>query len=200
MAPSPASAIGTGVVPYKLTVRQFLKMIDANVFPEGVRVELLGGVLVGMTTNDLHNFVVTRLANLLRPLIPPGWTLREEKSVQLGRFWRPEPDITVLRGQDGAFFQRSPRGADIGLLVEVADSTYTKDSGLKLRSYAAVQVPVYWLVNLGKSQVEVHSEPRGRKRLAHYHKIEIYDLQADVPVVLDGQELGRIAVRGMLVP
>jgi Uma2 family endonuclease len=173
-------------------------MIDANVFPDDARVELLGGLLVAMTTNDAHDFIVNRLANLLRLLLPDGWCLREEKSVQLGRYWRPQPDISVLRGQDDAFARRSPQPADIGLLVEVADSSYPKDSGRKLRRYAAVGVPVYWIVNVGQAQVEVHHEPRGQMRRAYYHKVEIYDLLAQVPVVVDGQEQGRIPVKDML--
>src|SRR6516165_4306620 len=88
---------GPALMPYRLTVRQFIKMIQANIFPEGHRVELLGGILSTMVTYDPHDFVVTRLASRLRPLVPAHWTLREEKSVQLGRRWRPYPDISILK-------------------------------------------------------------------------------------------------------
>jgi Uma2 family endonuclease len=188
------STTGSGLVPYRLTVDQFLRMIDANVFPDETRVELLGGILVEMTTSDAHDYLVTRLANLLRPLLPAGSSLREEKSLQLGRYWRPQPDIVILKDRDVAFARRAPRADDVVMLIEVADSSYLKDSGRKLRRSADVGIPVYWIVHVEKSQIEVYREPRGRKSLAHYQKVEVYDVLAEVPVAIDGQERGRIDV------
>ena len=64
-----ARSTGTNLVPYRVTARQFVKMIDAGVFPEGDRVELLGGILVAMTKNDAHDFIVGQLGDLLRSLL-----------------------------------------------------------------------------------------------------------------------------------
>ena len=50
------------VVPYRLTVRQYLKMIDAGIFRDEDHVELLGGLLVDkMTKKDPHNFAIDML-------------------------------------------------------------------------------------------------------------------------------------------
>src|SRR5688500_17141794 len=88
-----------GVSPYRLTVQQFETMIDAGVFPDGVKVELLGGILVDkMTKEDPHDFCVDQFGELVRRILPVGWTIREEKSLKLGRFWRPEPDLVVVIG------------------------------------------------------------------------------------------------------
>jgi Uma2 family endonuclease len=188
----------SGLVPYRLTVRQFLKMIEVNIFPEGHRVELLGGILSMMTTNDPHDFAVDGLADLLNPLLPAGWTLREEKSVQLGRSWRPQPEIAVLKSPRRAFASRAPRPTDIALLVEVADTSYVADSGIKLRRYAHVRVPNYWIVNLERRQVEVYSDPQGRHGKACYRKIELYPEDTDLPVIIEGKDLGRIPVKDIL--
>src|SRR6476646_1497883 len=110
----------TGVVPYRLTVQQFARMIDANVFEED-RVELLGGTLYPMTINLPHAFAVARLSELLRPLLPAEWSLWEEKLVPLSRLWRPQPDISVLKSPSTAFARRWPRPGEIALLVEVSD-------------------------------------------------------------------------------
>jgi hypothetical protein len=45
------SRTGSGLVPYRLTVRQFSKMIDASVFREDDRVELLRGILCSKTSS-----------------------------------------------------------------------------------------------------------------------------------------------------
>jgi Uma2 family endonuclease len=192
MASNQASAVRSDLPPYRVTVGQFRKMIDARIFPEGTRVELLGGLLVAMTTNDIHDYLVTQLSNLIRPLLPAAWCLREEKSVQLGRTWRPQPDITVLRDRAVAFVRRSPRAADIALLVEVADTSYAKDSGIKLRLYASARIPVYWIVNVERRQVEIYSSPGGRGPAAYYGAITIHPATSRPAVLLDGQNLGTI--------
>ncbi len=71
-------------------------MIEAGVFPDDARVELLGGVLAEqMTKYPPHCFSVDGIARLLRGLIEPRLVVREEKAVILGEKWRPEPDIAV---------------------------------------------------------------------------------------------------------
>jgi Uma2 family endonuclease len=187
------------LVPYRITVRQFEKMIDAGVFREGDHVELLGGILVAMTKNRPHDYIVGQLGDLLRPILPEGWFIEEEKSSIIGRFWRPEADIAVIRGRRSDFRTRYPRARDLGLLVEVADSSYPKDVGIKLRRYASTKIPVYWIVNVGKRQVEVYTEPKGRGRTACYQKTLIHKEGEQVPVVIDGQERGVLAV-GSLLP
>ena len=81
----------------------------------------------------------------------------------------------------------------------MAETTYPKDAGVKLRRHATARVPIYWIVNLDR-QVEVYTEPRGCGRAAHYHGVAIHHATARVPVVLDGQERGRIAVQDLLPP
>jgi len=46
-----------GLKPYRMSVKQFERLIEAGAFPDRVRVELLGGVLFRkMTKNDPHDF------------------------------------------------------------------------------------------------------------------------------------------------
>src|SRR5262249_52095970 len=96
-------ASGSGIVPYRLTVRQFLKMADAGIFRDEDHVELLGGLLlVDMKAKTTaHNFAVGALGDELRRVLDPSWIAREEKSVVLGPFWRPQPDFAVVRGPHG---------------------------------------------------------------------------------------------------
>ena len=188
----------SGLVPYRLTVRQFSRMIDASVFGEDDRVELLGGILFPMTINVPHAYVVDRLDVLLRPRLPADWSLREEKPVQLGCFWRPSPTSPSSSCLSSAFAHRWPQPLDIALLVEVADTSYLKDSGIKLRRYAHVQIPQYWIVHLDRRQVEVYRDPHGRHGKACYQVVEIHRDDAEVPVVIEGKDFGRIAVKEIL--
>ncbi len=185
--------------PYRLTVSQFLAMIDAGVFPYDAHVELLGGVLVQMMTKgDPHDYTLGAIAEELRRSVPEGWLLREDKSLQLGPRSRPEPDVTIVRGPRQQYTHRTPHARDTGLVVEVSDLSYAYDRSEKWRASAAARIPIYWIVDLDKAQVEVHAEPIGRGKAAHYRLATIFGIDAEVPVVIDGRELGRVVVKEIL--
>jgi Uma2 family endonuclease len=190
---------GSGAVPYRLTVRQFEKMIDAGIFRDEDHVELLGGLLVDkMVKNDPHNFTIDMLGAMLDKILAPFWIARQEKSVVLGLFWRPEPDVAIARGPRERYRAKGPRRADLGMLIEVADSSYAKDRGPKWRKYAAAGVSVYWIVNLPLRQIEVYADPLGRGKSAGYREMKTYGADDEVPLILEGRELARIKVSDVL--
>jgi Uma2 family endonuclease len=190
----------TGVVFYRLSVDQFLKMIDAGIFPERARVELVGGMLVErMVKHEPHNYAVSQLADLLRPMIAPGWSAREEKPIRIGRWSRPEPDLALVRGRHQDHLPNGPSAPDTALVIEVADATYAKDRNRLWRLYAAGGIARYWIVNIPDRRIEVYSDPTGRGRSARYQAAEVYYGEGtEVPVCLDGREVGRIVVTDVL--
>jgi Uma2 family endonuclease len=185
---------------HRVSVKQYLKMIVTNVIPHDARIELLDGILVEqMTKYAPHTFAVSEVAGAFRLILPAeDWVIREEKPLVLKRFWRPEPDVSIVRGPKGRYRTSDPFMADVGLLVEVADSTYTSDRGEKWRAYAAARIPIYWVVNLNQNRIEVYLRPAGRGKNASYHEVTMFGTDDEIPVVLDGQELGRFAVRDVL--
>ena len=186
----------SGIKPYRLSVRQFERMLDAGVFPERHDVELLAGILVDkMTKYEVHNFALARLGDDLRRVLTGDWVIREEKPVQLGRLWRPEPDLAVVKGPHERFGREIPLAADIGILIEASDTSYQKDRGPKWVRYAASGVPTYWVINIPARVLEVYSDPAGGGRAAHYRETRVFRPGDDVPIVLDGREIGRIIVR-----
>ncbi len=186
-------------MPYQLTVEQYHAMIDSRILPEGARVELLGGKLVEKMTKDPpHNFGVFRLGELLRRLLPQGMQVREEKPIDLDAWSQPEPDLVIARGDSTAYRAREPRPADILLIIEVAESSYDYDRGEKWRRYAAAKVPFYGILNIGSRRCEHYGAPRGRDVRAAYREVALDEADADFPVTVEGQEVGRIAVRDLL--
>ena len=96
----------------------------------------------------------------------------------------------MLRGPDTIYATRLARAGDVALLVEVSDTTYAKDSGPKLRRYASYRIPVYWIVDLNRRIVEVRTGPFGKGKQAGYALCHIYREGDEIPVELDGQEVG----------
>ncbi len=45
------------------------------------------------------------------------------------------------------------------LVVEIAETTLTRDMGTKRARYAAAGIPEYWVVDGARSVVHVHREP-----------------------------------------
>jgi Uma2 family endonuclease len=80
----------------------------------------------------------------------------------------------------------------------VADSSLQRDRSLKKRLYAAARIPVYWIVNLLANQIEVYPEPSGPAEKPDYQQQQSYGLADMVPVVIDGREVGRLAVQELV--
>jgi Uma2 family endonuclease len=81
----------------------------------------------------------------------------------------------------------------VGLLVAVADTSLEADRAMA-RAYGAGGVPIYWIVNLRESQVEVYTDPTSDG----YGCERAYKPGEDAPVALDGADFGRIAVSDIL--
>lgn len=97
-----------------------------------------------------------------------------------------------------AYQTRHPGPQEAALVVEVADATLRRDRTLKLRIYARASVPVYWIVNLIDRQIEVYTDPTGPAEQPSYGQHRDYGPADDAPLVLDGREVGRVAVREVL--
>ena len=83
-------------------------------------------------------------------------------------------------------------------MVEVADTTLQRDRALKKRLHARAGIPTYWIINLADNQLEVYTEPTGAAEQADYRQRQDYGAADTAPLVLDGVESGRIAVRDLL--
>jgi Uma2 family endonuclease len=182
---------------YQMTPRQFRKAIDAGVFGEK-RVELLGGIPFIMSQNPPHIMALDNIYLALAALASlPRWFVNKEHTLAL-RSWLPIPDVVVLHGPRASYARRLPRASDVALLVEISDTTYAKDSGPKLRRYASFRIPVYWIVDLSRRIVEVRTRPFGRGKQAGYSVCHTYREGDTIPVELDSQEFGRVAVSDLL--
>lgn len=197
----PASENSTLVpidVIWRFSIDQYHAMIRAGILTEDDPVELLEGWLVTKMPKNPHHRVATRLIRqALEGIIPTGWYVDTQEPLTTADS-EPEPDVMVVRGETRQYLDRHPGPQDVALVVEVADSTLQRDRLLKKRLYAAAGIPLYWIVNLLDSQIEVYSEPSGPREQPDYRQQQNYGLSDSVPVVIEGHELGHLAVRDLL--
>ena len=184
---------------YPISVAMFDKMIAAGVFPPKNRIYLWNGRLVKkMTKNNPHIYAQECIVELVRALIPPGWFTEQDQPLVLGEKSLPEPDLKIVKGIRKDFLSKRPQGSDVCLVVEVSDSSLPLDTRSRLRKYAGAKIPIYWVVNIPDARIEVYADPTGPDRSPAYRSRRDYGLEEEVPVILDGREVGKIAVKDVL--
>jgi Uma2 family endonuclease len=194
---APAARDGRIISQYRLNVQQYEKMLQTGVLTSGDRVELIEGILVQkMTQHPPHAAAIDYAVNALRPLLPEGWRLREQKPIKLSDS-EPEPDLVILRGPLRRYERRHPRAADIAVVIEIADTSLEFDRKDKGRVYARARIPVYWIINLNEGRVEVYTEPRSGRSPAYRQRTE-YGQDAHIPLVIESAKVGDVAARGLM--
>ncbi|MBY0514001.1 MAG: Uma2 family endonuclease [Gemmataceae bacterium] len=164
-------------------------MAEVGILTEDDRVELLEGYVVyKMPRNPPHDGTVQLATRRIGRRLPPGWDTRVQLTVVLPD-GQPEPDLAVARGDETTYLHRHPTAADVGLVVEVADTSLARDQYDKARSYANAGIPAYWIVNLVDRRVEVYSRPSGPTATPAYADVQSYSAGDAVPLTLDGVAL-----------
>jgi hypothetical protein len=173
------------------TIAEFDRLVSQRFLREGGPEFLWDGeILLAMSENPPHVFAVSALGDLLKArLTAAGWTVLQNAPINLREGYKPQPDLIVLRGPRSAHRGRTPTPADVALLVEVADSTYSEDAGGYLREYAGAGITRYWVVNIPARRIEVYSDAgRAEDGTPAYLARREYGLEERVP--LDGLGAG----------
>jgi Uma2 family endonuclease len=161
-------------IEYKLrafTVEEFHRLAEVGVLRPEERVELLDGAIVEMSPIgiphwDRHARITAYLVATLGKhalVVPQG-------SFPLGHANEPQPDVAVLAPLPYARDGRGPTPDEIFAVVELADSSLSKDLGPKLRLYARFGIADYLVVDLERNLLVHYQDPhdlgyRGENRL-----------------------------------
>jgi Uma2 family endonuclease len=179
---------------WRCSVERYHAMIDAGIVGADDRVELLDGLIVDkMSKNPPHSAATRAGRKALERIVPAGWFVDDQEPITLSGS-EPEPDLAVIRGDDSHYSARHPGPSDVGLVVEISDATLDRDRILKKRIYATAGIPCYWLVNLVYRRIEVYSDPKS----CDYSRCDVYRPEDSAPVILDGCEVGSVAVSTLL--
>ena len=180
---------------YRFTTDQYDRMVRDGTIAEDDPVELLNGIVVRkMPKGPRHDASFARCRRQIEPFLAAGWYLRLEGSVRIPDYDEPEPDLSVVRGDSDDFTDHHPGPGDVALIVEVAESSLSRDRGEKRDNYGRAGIPVYWIVDLVNRRLEVYAGPAG----GAYPAPTILGESESVELVIDGRPLGRIAVADLL--
>lgn len=183
--------------PRRFTVEEYRQMGELGVLTEDDNVELLEGVITPkMMHNPPHDAAIMKMDEALRPFLPVGWSIRIQSSMATADS-EPEPDLAIVRGRASDYVRRHPVGKDMGLVIEVADSSLMRDRH-KARIYARAEAPAYWIVNLNEEQIEVFTQPSSPGDESGYRQSAVYRRGDSVPVQIPDSIGAEIPVDDLL--
>jgi Uma2 family endonuclease len=156
----------------RFTVDDLFRLVRADALGTS-RVELINGRIYRMAPQGgPHMTAISNATEVFnRVKGPTDWVIFQG-TLRLDRFTAPDPDVLWLPVPKNTPEHLWP---DPMLVIEVSDTSYRKDSGIKLRKYTFHGLPEYWIENLPADRIEVYRQPQnptGRLRDCHYGAVE----------------------------
>ena len=141
----------------RFTVAEVEAMVAAGVMAEDERVELIGGELVPMSPKgNQHEVVKTAILRQWYRAAPDDIDLAPETTFRLGEDTYLEPDVVIYPRATGL---RGLTGANVLLVVEIADSSLRYDIGRKAALYAKFGIRELWVIDAVRLTTRVFREP-----------------------------------------
>ena len=143
-----------------ITADEYQRMGRVGIFRPDERVELLNGRLVQMPPiGHRHVYGVVSLEEFVHRALGERAVVMTQGAVRLDPLSEPQPDIAVLRAPRQRYATRLAAPEDILLVIEAADSSLGYDRGEKLRAYARLAIPEYWILDIQQERILAFAEP-----------------------------------------
>jgi len=139
---------------HRFTLDDVLRMQEAGILDEGARVELIDGALVEMASEGApHTWAKMQIAKRFMALAGDGVQVIVDSTLRLSPTNAPDPDLYLY---DADLPLTSVTGTNVGLVIEVAQSTVRYDLAFKAELYAEHGVRDYWMVDVSANTIIVH--------------------------------------------
>lgn len=154
-----AAGITTGVAEKaaRFTFDDVCEMMRIGALDPDAKVELIDGELVEMAPqNAPHMYAKHELFRTLAEQLDRSFVIQVEGTLALAPGVAPNPDIFVHAASKHV---DRLTGADVLLLIEVADSSILRDLQTKAALYARYGIADYWVVDAYGRRIFVHRRP-----------------------------------------
>ncbi len=144
------------------TREDLYRIAEAGVFGPNERLELIDGQIVTKMSpqGNSHIICVLLVEDWLRDQVGRESHVRTQTPLALGHRDEPEPDVMVVAGR-ARDYSELPQPEQVALIVEVGDSTLTRDRRLKVPRYALAGIAEVWLIDVENRRLEIYREPAG---------------------------------------
>jgi Uma2 family endonuclease len=141
----------------RFTVAEVEAMVAAGVMEEDERVELIGGELVPMSPKGIRHEVLKKaLLRIWYRAASDDIDLVPETTFRLSEDTYLEPDVIIYPRTSGL---RGLTGANVLLVVEIADSSLRYDVGRKAALYASFGIRELWVIDAVRLTTRIFREP-----------------------------------------
>lgn len=181
----------------RFTVDEYRTMIKSGIFGDYEPGELLEGLILWKFRPMTPRECFPQHAFRQLELNHADWHVHVNPAITLADS-EPEPDAAIVRGKLEDFDRRFPGASEVGVVIEFADASLEFDRVVKQRVYARAGIPVYWIVNVVDTRLEVYTDPDATASPPVYRTRTDYAPGQDVPLVLDGQTVASIPVADLL--
>lgn len=163
---------------HRFTLEEVLRMQEAGILDPDARVELIDGGLIEMAPEGVpHVRVKMQVARSFMARADDAVQVIVDSTLRLSATSAPDPDLYLY---DAAIPLAEVDGANVGLVVEVAQSTLGTDLIAKAELYAQYRVRDYWVVDLPANRLVVHRSPSDEG----YGEISVLEAEAlAVPLI-----------------
>jgi len=168
------------------------KMIEAGILDQDEKFELIDGEIVPMMSPQAmpHMMMRSRIGRWLGGVVPSDLAVVEDATIVLAEKTFLEPDVLVFKAARG---RRYPKPDQARLVVEVADSSRSRDLFTKAPRYGAAGVPELWVVELNERVTYVFRGPGSEtwpdpRRVAFEDQLEALFLPGQTVRLADFEE------------
>lgn len=141
----------------RFTTHDLARMVETGLIDPDERIELIDGEIIDMgSEGEAHWNARAKLANWLVRRLPESIMLAPDGPLRLSAENEPEPDFYLY---SAAANVNAVRGESVLLVVEISDTSLSKDKLVKAPLYAAHGVREYWIIDLVSRSTLVHRHP-----------------------------------------
>jgi Uma2 family endonuclease len=134
---------------HRFTAEEYNWMAEVGLLQGEPLVELIEGEIIHMAPMGIqHVNVADRLQQSLQSALAGRALINKQRVFRLSNITEAQPDLIVLKPGRDYHSAKFPTGSDTLLVVEVSDTTFEYDHGIKVPLYAAHGVPEVWIVDL----------------------------------------------------
>ena len=145
---------------HRIDIGRFHRMIEAGVFGDEDRVELIEGEMLDMSPiGAVHIGLTAELNMLFATHLTERAIVTAQGAVVLDDRTEVYPDLLILAPRPDFYRSAKPRPADVALLIEVSDSSLKHDLHTKVPIYARTQVPRVWIFDLPGRRIHTFADP-----------------------------------------
>lgn len=145
----------------RIRLDEYHRMAECGILGPEERVELIDGIILPLSPQNLPHSTSIRLINmLLTRLFGATHVVSCQAPLAAGEDCEPEPDFAVMTFDHmNECLARKSQPTRPDLVIEVADSSLLYDTSDKANLYARAGIPEYWVVDLPHRRLEIRRQP-----------------------------------------